>query len=279
MPSKLVARAFLVVSLTCAGGCASRSGSDDPDGDGGADGCGDAPSIALGQWVERSVSVPGGGSRSYYVRLPAAYDPDTRYPVVYQLHGCSDDAARQNNNVPVESVAGDDAIHVRGRAADMCWSNAEDGPDLPYFDAVVEAVDSGLCTDADRRFLAGYSSGAFFAHRLACIRGDLVRAVATIAGGIAPGGDCVGDVGVLQIHDVDDETVLIENAGYPTRDGWLAANGCDTGNSATEYPPCVQYAGCGADTPVVFCETAGQLHGRQDAFAAEVFWDFLASFP
>ncbi len=280
MPSTIGVRAALTISLAwCSWGCGDEGGAGGPPGDGGATGCGLEPTIALGAWTPQSVAVPGGGSPAYFVRLPAGYDPDTEYPVVYQLHGCYDGENRQDNNVPVENESGDAAIHVRGRAAASCWDTSQAGADVPYFDALVDAVEARHCTDPDRRFLAGYSSGAFMAHRLGCIRGDGIRALATIAGGSPPGSDCAGDVAVLQIHDVDDETVVIEDSGYPTRDGWLEANGCESGTSATDHPPCEAYAGCGADTPVVFCETAGHFHDRQDSFAAEVFWDFFSAFP
>lgn len=275
-----LAYVLLVLSLA-ASGCDGGSSTDgDPDGGGGGGdgggggaGCGDAPSIALGAWVEQSVSVSGEGARPYFVRLPNGYDPDTPYPVVYQLHGCSSDADREANNVPVENASGDEAIHVRGRAADNCWDNTTD---VPYFDAMVAEIEATYCTDPDRRLLAGYSSGAFFAHRLGCIRGDLIRGIATIAGG-SPGNACTGQVAVLQIHDVNDGTVVISPGAYNTRDFWREANGCEMSSSPTDDPPCVEYAGCDAAHPVVWCETTGMGHNRQDGFAAPLFWSFLSS--
>lgn len=250
-------------------------GNGNDDGGGGSDGegCGEAASIALGSWVEQSVAVAGEGDRAYFVRLPTGYDPDREYPVVYQLHGCSSNPDRESNNVPVENQTGTDAIHVRGRAADNCWDNTTD---LPYFDAMVDDVEASFCTDTDRRMLTGYSSGAFFAHRIACVRGDQFLGVATIAGG-SPGSNCVGEVAVLQIHDTNDNTVLIGNSGYPTRDFWVSANGCDDTTTDTDPEPCVAYDGCNVGTPVVWCETSQQDHSRQDSFAAPIFWDFLSS--
>jgi polyhydroxybutyrate depolymerase len=267
--------AFLFASVLAlsASACGSSSDGDPDGGGGGGGGCGEAASIALGSWVEQSVSVPGGGSRVYFVRLPAGYDPDERYPVVYQLHGCSDSATPENNNVPVENQSGDEAIHVRGRAADNCWDTTTD---LPYFDAVVDDVEDSYCADPDRRLLTGYSSGAFFAHRIACVRGDTIRGIATIAGG-SPGGGCVGEVAVLQIHDANDQTVMIAPVGYPTRDHWITANGCDATSTPTDDPPCVAYDGCNAGAPVVWCETTGQDHARQDGLAGPIFWEFLSS--
>lgn len=267
-------RCLFVCALLCTLTAACDNGNGgDGGGDGGVSACGEMPSIALGTWVERSVSMPGGGNRTYFVRLPADYDPGRRYPVVYQLHGCSSSPNRETNNVPVESASGNEAIHVRGRAADDCWDNTTD---LPYFDALVADVERDYCVNPERRLLAGYSSGAFFAHRIACTRGDMIRGIATIAGG-SPGSSCVSPVAVLQIHDANDQTVMITPVGYPTRDHWVETNGCDETFEATDHPPCVEYDGCPGEYPVVWCETTGQNHSRQDALAAPVFWDFLSS--
>jgi polyhydroxybutyrate depolymerase len=267
IPLALVAT---LVTSGCGGGGAETGGPD-----GGADGCGQPPTIALATWVERSVQVPGGGTRAYFVRLPDGYDPDVRYPVVYQLHGCSD--AREANNVPVENASGAAAIHVRGRADDRCWDTATGGPDVPYLDAMVEAIEAAHCTDPDRRFATGYSSGSFMANRLACIRGDLLRGVATIAGGPQGGGVCDGTVAALLIHDADDMQVVLPT-GLAARDAYVAANGCDQEMPTVpvEPAPCVAYQGCDADAPVVWCETEGNDHDRQDGFAAPVFWGFLS---
>ena len=64
-------------------------------GGGSSSGCGAAPSIAVGEWVSQSLTV-GGAERSYFVRLPEGYDEDRAYPIVYQLHGCSDSATRED---------------------------------------------------------------------------------------------------------------------------------------------------------------------------------------
>lgn len=161
---------------------------------------------------------------------------------------------------------------MRGRAADDCWDNATD---KPYFEAIVTAIEGDFCADTGRRFLSGYSSGSFFAHRMACLEGDRFLGVATIAGGQQRSG-CTGQIASLQIHDQNDTTVTIQSSGYPTRDSYISANHCDATTEPTLTTPCVAYDGCDSDYPVVWCETTGQNHSRQDALAAGVFWDFLS---
>ena len=233
----------------------------------GTAGCGKASTIAAETWVMRMA-----GTRPYFIRIPAGYDPARRYPIVYQQHGCSTSPNRETNNVPLEGQSGANAILVRGKAAADCWDTSATGVDLPYWDAMVADVEATWCIDPARRFATGYSSGSFMTHRLACLRGDLLKGVATIAGGQAES-NCKGPVGALLIHDANDNTVNI-SASIAARDSHRMRNGCAATTTATDHPPCVAYDGC--STPVVWCQTAGQDHARQDALAAPIFWDFLS---
>ncbi|MDX2089182.1 MAG: hypothetical protein SFX73_15100 [Kofleriaceae bacterium] len=241
----------------------------------GSTGCGKVAGIASGTWVKRSIDV--NGTRDLWVWLPANYDPARAYPIIYQLHGCSSSPNRETNNVPVQNQVGANAITVRGRAAANCWDTATTGPDVPYFDAMLTDVENAFCVDTTRRFLTGYSSGAFMTHRMACLRGDKLRGVATIAGGQS-GSNCTGNVAALLIHDLNDTTVNISHSEQ-ARDNHLTRNGCTNPRSTTpiDPSPCVEYAGCAAGKRVVWCQTTGQNHSRQDAFAAPLFWSFISA--
>ncbi len=243
----------------------------------GTDGCGLAAEDPSAQWVAHTIDV-GGTTRDYFVWLPDPYDPNRPYPVVYQFHGCSGSPDRQNNNPPVQDHSGADAIHIRGRAVDDCWDLAPGGSDVLFFDALVAEVEATWCANPERRFATGYSSGAFLTHRIACDRGDMLRGVASIAGGF--GGNCEGQVAALLIHDFNDDVVDI-SASEGARDTHLQRNGCDTEMPTTpvDPSPCEAYAGCDEGYPVVWCQTEGQLHGRQDQLAAPAFWGFLNALP
>lgn len=264
-------------------GSATTDGGGTGDGGGNGDafpaaasaGCGVASSIPTGTWTKRTID--SGGPRDLWVWTPANYDPAHPYPIIYELHGCSDQANREANNVPVERNIGDKAILVRARAAANCWDTATTGPDVPYWLAAVDDVEGAFCVDTARRFLTGYSSGSFMTHRLACLHGDKLRGVASIAGG-QPGQSCTGNVGALLIHDLNDTTVNI-SASESTRDNHLTRNACTSPPSSTptENPPCVEYAGCAEGKPVVWCQTSGKNHDRQDALAAPIFASFIES--
>ena len=101
--------------------------------------------------------------------------------------------------------------------------------------------------------------------------------MATIAGGQS-GSNCTGNVAALLIHDDTDATVNIDQSRQ-ARDNHLVRNACTapSASAATDHPPCVEYAGCAADKPVMFCQTTGKNHDRQDALAGPIFWWFIES--
>lgn len=238
----------------------------------GSAGCGMAVTDTEGDWNAKTLDVEN-VTRNYFVFVPPGYDPMRAYPVVYQFHGCNSNPDKEANNVPIQNESQGDAIIVRGRATSDCWDTSSEGPDVKFFDAMVSTIEAGYCADTDRRFVAGYSSGSFMTHLLGCSRGGMLAGVASIAGG-QTGQNCTGPVAALLIHDSDDPTVNI-SASIGARDQYLAANHCGTTTQPFDPDPCQQYDGCDSGLPVVWCQTSGHGHDRQDGLAAPAFWNFL----
>lgn len=266
---RLVATGFVALSVAGCGGSDDEAGAPQMAG---SVGCNQASPLTPGAWVEQTLFV-GGTARVYDVRAPDGYNASRPYPVVYQFHGCLN--AREDDNPPLENQAGRDAILVRPRAVGICWTQA---PDVAFFDALVPAIERSLCADPARRFVTGYSSGAFLSQMLACVRAGQVRAVATIAG-VSPGTSCGGPVAAFLVHDRDDPSVGIAE-GRVLRDELAVRNGCAVSlpRQSVAPAPCEAYVGCAPGNPVVWCETSGQGHDRQDAFVVPAFWDFLRQF-
>ncbi|WP_437974403.1 hypothetical protein WMF11_38840 [Sorangium sp. So ce295] len=239
-------------------------------------GCEKAPSQALNEWVEQPAKTIASVERHWWVRLPENYEPTRAYPVVFMFHGCSS----ATNNVPMQNVTGDDAILVRGAGVSdgVCWDASSNGPDLTFFDEMLADVLANTCADTSRVFAAGYSSGSWLINMLECKRGDKLRATGTVSGG-TPGTprDCVGRVARIFIHDADDEDNTIDR-NHAERDRLLELNHCDA--EAAPVPedpaPCARYQGCDAGYPVIWCETSGKGHDRQDALAPGAFWGLFS---
>jgi polyhydroxybutyrate depolymerase len=234
-------------------------------------GCGMTTSQAAGQWVVQSSLTVAGTARPYSVRLPTGYNPSRAYPVLMLLHGCSSGT----NNVAMERVAGSDAVMVRGTgsAADTCWQTAANSNDVMFVDAMVADVKAHFCSDENRFFAVGYSSGSWLANQLTCIRPTVFRGAGTVTGGESSNGRCTGGVARVFVHDTGDTTNVISGSER-ARDRQLTQNGCDKAVQpvAHDPSPCVAYS-CPAAYPVIWCPTTGQMHNRQDNFAPGVFWN------
>lgn len=260
------------------GGTAGASSSGGVGGGGGTTtkrsaGCDKTTTQTLNQWVESQV-MTSGANRPYSVRLPSNYDPTRAYPVIVLLHGCGGGT----NNVPMEKATGSDAILVRGTgsASGTCWDTSPTGKDVAFFDSMVADVKTRFCADESRVFVVGYSSGSWLVNQLTCIRGDVVRAGASVTGGESASGKCGGPVARIFIHDTTDTTNVISGS-EKARDRHLTQNMCDKAAApvAVDPSPCKLYQGCKAGYPVEWCQTTGNAHGRQDNFAPSTFWNFF----
>ena len=241
----------------------------------GSEGCEQPTDLATASWVETAVDV-GGNMRPYSVWLPTGYDPARAYPVIFLLHGCGSGT----NNPPLQDATGGDAILVRGTGSDgSCWNTDANGPDIPYIDAMVADVKARFCANTSAFFAVGYSSGSWLASQLGCMRSDVFRGLATIAGGLPGVSNCKDTpIAHMFVHDLDDEDNIIE-WNEPARDRLLSLNGCDMPPSSTpvDPAPCESYQGCDPGYPVIWCATSGQEHARQDSLVVPAFWNFFQS--
>ena len=152
---------------------------------------------------------------------------------------------------------------------------------MTLFDDTLKFAEANYCVDQARVFAIGYSAGSWMSIILGCNRADVVRAHAQVSGGlpmfIRPGVDCRGSVGALFIHDRDDPMNTI-NGGLAARDRVLRMDQCGTTTEPWAPSPCLSYDGCKPGYPVVWCETMGQGHDRQDNLAPSAMWKFFLQF-
>jgi poly(3-hydroxybutyrate) depolymerase len=267
--------------------------------DGGADGsapdptrtagCDQFPTQITGRFVRYAISVPNVApsygpayaNRVYWVRLPKSYDPGRAYPVALLGPGCG---ASGDSAIPLEEASKDDAIIVGLNGVDNCFNHdAVDTPDLPYFDATLARVESEVCIDPSRIFVAGFSSGSWLASYLGCARADVIRAQASSAGGLPPIPACKGPIPAMFAADTADSKnspATVKQAVDRVR----AVNGCGEETEPYDFgvpSPCVQFKGCMPGYPVVSCVTSGL--GHQDQSVTKIstvgFWHFWSSLP
>jgi polyhydroxybutyrate depolymerase len=261
-----------------------------------ATGCGLA-GAPKGVLTDQQIVV-GSVIRTYLLSVPKNYDGSTPLSLVFAWHGhgAAGNVARQQ--FAIEPAAAGGAIFVYpdglGAAGDTDWDYSANGRDVQLFDTLVSHLTSTYCIDRDRIFSTGLSAGAFFTNVLGCYRGDVLRAIAPVAGGPPSLSDsnpvtCTGNVGAWVAHASNDDTVNFTTFGMATRDFWIARNGC-----STQLPPvdaslidCVEYQGCQPDLPVVFCvhteghtwpSMASCYDGGVCFDAGSAVWSFFARF-
>jgi poly(3-hydroxybutyrate) depolymerase len=259
-------------------------------------GCGAAPpNQPFGQYVQHMTIVSGVApayaakytNRVYWLRVPKGYDSTRAYPLVLVGPGCGQSG---KTPTPVEAAAGSDAIIVGMNGVDDCFDyDAADTPELPYFDAVVAEIEAATCVDTSRVFVSGFSGGSWMTNFLGCARAGVIRAQATVGGGPPPlPATCAGPIPAMYVSDTDDQSnppagVMIALARV------VAANGCsaetmpyDPGVTLAAPSTCVEYKGCKAGYPVVWCLTSGFAHTDQAAtthLSTIGFWRFWTALP
>ncbi len=177
------------------------------------------------------------------------------------------------------------------------WCSCHD--DVGYIAALMDHLSAELCIDMDRVFASGYSNGGMFVHRLGCVLGDRLAAVAPMHGYLARGFDCAAGApgpSMLLVGGTTDRTVPID--GSTADDGyvytsqpdvaakWAASQSCAAEPTAVETPwdgrralSCVEHTGCASGRAVRGCSWNGaHLWPRDDAgnFGAELLWDFFS---
>lgn len=225
-----------------------------------------------------------GKDRSYTLVVPAGYDSQLSYPLVYVLHGHGGNGAKARAAIDLENAAGGHAIFLYPNGRNGGWdldSPASNNGDVALFDATLALTQSDYCIDLHRVFVAGFSNGAYMANQLACRRGDRIRGIASHAGGgpyenagtYDDNGNlvCKGKpVASLVVHGTADTTVA-PSEGQKSIDHWTHANHC-AGSHASSPDHCAEFSGC--TNRVVACKVPGlghQLWGQ----AGRVTWSFF----
>ncbi|HTA20200.1 MAG TPA: hypothetical protein VK989_12965 [Polyangia bacterium] len=186
------------------------------------------------------------GPRTFWVRVPADYDPNRAYRVVYLGTGCgSTDASKDTYQLYREDEGGaEEAIYVAiDLPTDMvnmdCYDNETGTASQEWeaFDLFHGVVDANYCVDNDHVFVAGYSTGGWLANMWGCyFAGDGQRPWNGVAAGVADAGSdprrfapkyhirgqgavsggeppnnppCNGPVAAIWIHDLNDISNLI----------------------------------------------------------------------
>ena len=228
--------------------------------------------------------------RNYYVRLPANYDSAKPYPVTFGGGGCGNTGGDSGKGGG-QQASGIDAIKIGLSYVYSGGACFEDGyantPEVPYFDAVMNDIAAHYCVNLEKVFVGGYSSGAWEAVTLGLARGGVIRGIATGAGGLRkdrPMPSGIPMAAILLTGQGDGTNPIDGPTGSAlARDQILMTNKC-VGTATMPFAAdkdCVQYTGCPAPFPVVWCTPGGGHTGGSNEHWAAVgaFWDALPPVP
>lgn len=211
----------------------------------------------IGTGVTLAGTLPDkAGPRTFWVRVPADYDPQRPYRVVYVGQDCGAPGSANTATLPLydESLGGtEQAIYV---AMDLPTHGASQGcyddrdglasQEWEAFQLFHDFVDANFCVDNNRLFVAGFGSGGRLANMWGCyFAGEgtnpaggtgarqfaarfHIRGQAAVAGGEpAEQPACNGPVAAIWIHDTNDQVnILSGNLDALARVGRM--NGCNT---------------------------------------------------
>jgi polyhydroxybutyrate depolymerase len=166
---------------------------------------------------QRLTLESGGDERSYYRFIPRGYNGDRPFPVVLELHGTSEGAAVQKASSalgPFGDKHGFITLTPEGSGPPPQWDTHPHSADIKFLVDLLDETEQGLCIDARRVFVTGFSNGAMVTSVMACEFSDRIAAVAPVSGIRNPATcDQARPVPVVAFHGVADEW-LAYRGGY-----------------------------------------------------------------
>lgn len=265
----------------------------------GSAGCGKPPALSSGTRTIQS----GGQTRSYILRLPAGYDSNRPYRLVFGFHwrgGTANDVDSGGTDGynwsyyglrRLADTANNGTIFVAPQGNGNGWANPG-GQDLAFVDAMVNQLQAGLCVDTAQLYAAGFSYGGGMSYAIACSRATVFRAVAVYSGANLSG--CNGGtqpIAYMGLHGLRDNVLPI-SLGRELRDTFVRNNGCTRQNppepaSGSLRHIITTYSGCRAGYPVVWAafdggHDPGPLEGSTGSgwrtWTSGAVWQFFTQF-
>lgn len=264
------------------GGASGAAGSGTSGGGGGSVGCGKTGS-KTGQF-QAQISAAS-LDRGYYLSVPADYDPNKPYALIFGYHGSNYTGQKMRTYLDLEKAplvgktlfVYPDGLPLPDEPDNVAWILTEGSRDLVFFDELYKKLNEDYCIDPNRVFANGQSYGGLMTNAVGCLRGDVLRAIAVVAGSGPRGNSCKGQVAAWLTHGTDDTSVSFAS-GEKSRDFWVAANHC-TSTTVTGTPAqCQNYQGCDAGYPVIWCPHTADGGHQHPSFGRVAVREFFATF-
>lgn len=208
-----------------------------------------------------SSVVAGGIKRDFLLTVPSGYTPNNPAPLIVAFHGRTNSNEQVRQYMGMDRAATDSIIAypaaLKKDNGSYSWANPGDKPqeirDIAFFDELVQKLADDYCIDMDRISVVGHSLGAWMANSVACVRGDVVLASATV-GGDSVNTTCAGPAAAMIIHNPRDNLAPFSGAEKVRR---LRAetNFCapETQNTGPAELNCVRQTDCASGNDILWC--------------------------
>ena len=135
----------------------------------------------------RESVVVGNGPRSYVLARPAELEPGVSYPLLVAFHGYRGEVkAWLHESAAFDALVAEKKFIIAYPEAPISWDATTRGRDLPFFDALVLALEQKFPVDPARVHVLGHSNGAAFASFLLYARPAVIAAGAAYSGIATP---------------------------------------------------------------------------------------------
>ncbi|BCE00372.1 PKD domain-containing protein [Marinicellulosiphila megalodicopiae] len=238
--------------------------------------------------VNNPISI-GSQGNAYYATLPANYNNNTPYSLVFVHHPSGGSGVTWGENgANFSADAKSKAIFVYPKAINI--QGGWNGNDFQMFEPLYNKLTNELCVNKAAVFLTGYSSGGDFSGMVGCEHGDKITAIAPVNTKNVNGyplnagqRNCTGNVKAIVLHNPNDTLVGGTN-GKLMVDMYREINHC----SAQTLPvpgraDCVAYQGCDAGGEVTYCAHSASYgnpptqHGYP-SYTGDLFWDVIKEY-
>lgn len=263
---------------------------------GGSTGAGGAKSMGCGNMTlpaacNTTATGPctinvGGTDRNYFMALPANYNANTPYPIVFVWHGLGGRAQDLIGSYYGVRAGFPNAIYVSSQGlpgsaggTNYGWDNTGDR-DVAFTKAMISSFETTFCVDETRLFSTGMSYGGIMSLTLGCEMPDVFRAIGVMSGEMFGAGACMAKPIPAWLTHGDADGTLPFSVGVAARDALIKRNGCDTTNTQmstmSDGTICTIYNVCtSGDYPVVWCPVKGEGHTIPRFAASEIAKFFL----
>ena len=135
--------------------------------------------------------VHDGYNREYAIYIPASYDGNQEVPLLFNFHGGGGYIADYMSAVDMRPIADTanfllvypQAVPDPGNGGSTSWMHKAPTTfdDVPFVEAMIDAIASEYMVDNNRIYVCGYSLGGEFTYELACSLNNRIAAAGAVA--------------------------------------------------------------------------------------------------